>query len=267
MFVGGTGATLFVAGGIVFRARNASQIPPHDLALDGRTFVVTVSRGEGAEKRIGGSRTRSEQPLALICSPASLVPTRLFTCARACMASWAITSRYCRYRQYQEYLVKERRQQVGSQPYYRWQGGTSGIGKAVTRQLVSNGARVIVGARNSTRLSALQEELQGVEVFPLDLADAKSVAVFAQQVQERCPGGLHGLINNAAIIQCEQRRNAAGVEMTFAANALGPWQLTNTLLPLLLRTGEQAARLGDAQGIRPRIVNVGSRLESKGEVG
>jgi hypothetical protein len=51
MFVGGTGATLFVAGGLVFRSRNASQLPPPDFQLDGRTFVVTVSRGEGAGKK------------------------------------------------------------------------------------------------------------------------------------------------------------------------------------------------------------------------
>ena len=42
-------------------------------------------------------------------------------------------------------------------------------------------------------------------------------------------------------------------------------QLTNSLLPLLLRTGEQAAKSGDPKEIRPRVVNVGSRLESKGE--
>lgn len=40
---------------------------------------------------------------------------------------------------------------------------------------------------------------------------------------------------------------------------------TNSLLPLLLRTGEQAAKSGDPKEIRPRVVNVGSRLESKGE--
>jgi len=188
MVVGGTGAVAFVAGGLVFRARNASDIPHREFNLDGRTYVVT--------------------------------------------------------------------------------GGTSGIGKAVVEQLVSSGARVFVGARDRARLASLSEEMGGsVDVFPLDLADASSVAAFATRVEQQCSGRLHGLVNNAAVIQCEQRRNAAGVEMTFAANALGPFQLTNALLPLLLKTGEYAVQTNaDTHNVLPRVVNVGSRLESKGWV-
>jgi NAD(P)-dependent dehydrogenase (short-subunit alcohol dehydrogenase family) len=156
-------------------------------------------------------------------------------------------------------------------------GGTSGIGKACVKQLVRNGAYVIVGGRDMTRRDALIEELAAehvatchgkCDVLPLDLADATSVAAFAADVETLCGGSLHGLLNNASVIECEHRRTEAGLETTFATNVLGPFQLTNSLLPMLLKTGAILHKGADAadNGSRARIVFVGSRLDSKGWV-
>ena len=146
-------------------------------------------------------------------------------------------------------------------------GGTSGIGKACVRQLKRHGAHVIVGGRDVERRDRLAAELASdgthgkVDVLPLDLADASSVAAFAARVESLCAGSLHGLINNAAVIECEQQMTAAGIDRTFATNVLGPFQLTNSLLPLLLKTGGAGE-----DGQHARIVNVGSRLDSRGWV-
>ena len=165
-------------------------------------------------------------------------------------------------------------------------GGTSGIGKACVKQLVRNGAYVIVGGRDMTRRDALIEELaaehvatQGkCDVLPLDLADATSVAAFAADVETLCGGSLHGLLNNASVIECEHRRTEAGLETTFATNVLGPFHLTNSLLPMLLKTGAISHKGADAElhqhkgadqhkaAENSRIIFVGSRLDSKGWV-
>jgi hypothetical protein len=129
------------------------------------------------------------------------------------------------------------------------------------KQLARSGAHVIVGARNGGRRAALAAEMRAqpgarVDVLPLDIASASSVVTFAASVEKLLAGRrLDGLCNNAAVIKCSEQRTAAGLEMTFATNALGPFHLTNCLLPLLSK-GEG--------GERARVVNVGSRLESRG---
>jgi len=94
-----------------------------------------------------------------------------------------------------------------------------------------------------------------LEVIELDLSDVSSVDDFAEEVLERLQGSqLDGLVNNAAIIDCDGRRNEAGVDLGFATNALGPQQLTQLFLPKLTETP------------KARIITVGSRLESQGRV-
>ena len=140
-------------------------------------------------------------------------------------------------------------------------GGTSGIGRSAVHQLLASGASVIVGARDQARGKKLLEETEQLagscEVLPLDLADPTSVAAFANSVSSRV-AELDGLLNNAAVIECAEGRTADGVELTFATNQLGPFQLTKALLPLL------EAR-GSAQE-HTRVVTVGSRLESQGSI-
>jgi NAD(P)-dependent dehydrogenase (short-subunit alcohol dehydrogenase family) len=131
------------------------------------------------------------------------------------------------------------------------------------QQLARSGAHVIVGGRNGRRRAALAAEVRSaqpgarVDVLPLDLASSQSVITFAASVEKLLEGRrLDGLCNNAAVIKCSEERTPAGVEMTFATNALGPFHLTNCLLPLLSK--------GEQHGARARVVTVGSRLESRG---
>lgn len=82
-------------------------------------------------------------------------------------------------------------------------GASSGIGEATTRHLAQMGHRLVIGARRTDRLTALQEELhaQGasVDVLALDvtqLADVQRIAAFAQQRH----GRIDVLINNAGVM-------------------------------------------------------------------
>ena len=66
-----------------------------------------------------------------------------------------------------------------------------------------------------------------VEVRRLDLADLASVRDFAGEWD----GPLDVLVNNAGVMALPERRTADGFEMQFGTNHLGPFALTNLLLP------------------------------------
>ncbi|MGF6660720.1 NADP-dependent 3-hydroxy acid dehydrogenase YdfG [Paraburkholderia atlantica] len=82
-------------------------------------------------------------------------------------------------------------------------GASSGIGEATTRHLAQMGHQLVIGARRTDRLTALQDELRaqgaGVDALTLDvtrLDDVQRIAAFAQQRY----GRIDVLINNAGIM-------------------------------------------------------------------
>lgn len=83
----------------------------------------------------------------------------------------------------------------------------------------------------------------------LDLASLASVRQAAEEIAHVTPR-LDVLINNAGISVHERRFSPEGIELTFATNHLGPFLLTNLLLPLL--------RKGASGGSGVRVVNVSS---------
>ncbi len=78
-------------------------------------------------------------------------------------------------------------------------GGTRGIGRELTRQLVARGAQVVAAGRDRDHLAALAAEL-GDRVTPraVDLADPDAVDTLIDEVTDRHPT-LSLVINNAGI--------------------------------------------------------------------
>jgi NAD(P)-dependent dehydrogenase (short-subunit alcohol dehydrogenase family) len=98
---------------------------------------------------------------------------------------------------------------------------------------------VILAVRNTELGAQRAAEVGGsTSVVKLDLADLASVRAF--------PGLVHGdidiLINNAGTITDRRTDTVDGFEMTLGTNLLGPFALTNLLLPR----------------VRSQIINVGS---------
>lgn len=139
------------------------------------------------------------------------------------------------------------------------------IGFETARQLAEAGAEVIVSARSS--LSELEVELREslpqparsrILAMRLDLVSPASVRAFAEAVDARFEGELDVLVNNAGIHLDLLRRWSEpvltddGEEIHFRTNYLGTVQLTEALLPSLLRA---STRAGSA-----RIVFVVSHL-------
>ena len=78
-------------------------------------------------------------------------------------------------------------------PVYVLVGGTGGIGAPLARRLASSGARVVLGARDADRLSALAGET-GAKAFTLDATEPDAVdGLVAAAVEAH--GRLDGLVN------------------------------------------------------------------------
>ena len=114
-------------------------------------------------------------------------------------------------------------------------GPTSGIGRATAFELAKHGTVVLVG-RDNRKLNELQREIerergQAVPVV-CDLSDMASVRRAAANILAlHLP--LAGLVNNAGIHQVQPTKSAQGWDMTFATDHLGPFALTEALIPHL----------------------------------
>src|SRR3954467_1744897 len=107
-------------------------------------------------------------------------------------------------------------------------GANSGIGKIAARELARVGARVTLAVRDTAKGEQAAGEMPGtVDVRPLDLADLSSVRAFA----EAWDGDLDILVNNAGVMAVPESRTKDGFEMQIGTNHLGPFALTNLLLP------------------------------------
>jgi NAD(P)-dependent dehydrogenase (short-subunit alcohol dehydrogenase family) len=119
-------------------------------------------------------------------------------------------------------------------------GANSGTGKEATRRIAAAGGHVVMAVRTEEKGHAAAEEIRSevptasLEVRRVDLADLASVHAFADGIlSDGQP--LDVLINNAGVMAVPDRMTTAdGFELQFGSNFLGPFALTNLLLPLLL---------------------------------
>lgn len=127
-------------------------------------------------------------------------------------------------------------------------GANRGIGREVVRQLIEQGFRTILTARDQEQGRAAADEL-GAEFVGLDVADDASVDRCFRTVEKR-HGRLDVLVNNAAIDydtwQSGIDADLAVVHRAFETNLFGAWRCCLRAVPLMQR---------NAWG---RIVNVSS---------
>ena len=114
-------------------------------------------------------------------------------------------------------------------------GPTSGIGRLTALELAKHGTVVLVG-RDRGKLDEVQKtiEQRGQHAVSVvcDLSDFASVRrVAAEIVALNLP--IVGLLNNAGIFPMRATKNALGWDMAFATNHLGPFALTEALVPHL----------------------------------
>lgn len=136
-------------------------------------------------------------------------------------------------------------------------GASSGIGLVAAKTLASHGWRVIAVGRNPQRVAEAEKTIKDVapdsrvDMIQADLALLADAARVAEQVKS-LTDSVHLLINNAGGMAAKKVITKEGFEESFAANHLGPFLLTNRLLPLL----RQAARSAEKGTVR--IINTSS---------
>lgn len=122
-------------------------------------------------------------------------------------------------------------------------GATSGIGLAVTGELLSLGYRVLgIGHSEKnckTAMDTLNAQFKHSELvfFTADLMQQRQVNRVAEDVcrylDEHCGGQLYALINNAGCVRRWYATTEEGYEQQFALNHLAGFLLTYRLLPYL----------------------------------
>lgn len=121
-------------------------------------------------------------------------------------------------------------------------GGNSGLGFATARALARGGAGVRILARDRAKgeraLRAIGRETgqRDLGLYVADMSDLSSVRSATEEIRGR-EDRLDVLIHNAGALLPRRQTSVDGFERTFATMVLGPFALTNRLVPLLERTG------------------------------
>ncbi|XP_008799176.2 short-chain dehydrogenase TIC 32, chloroplastic-like isoform X2 [Phoenix dactylifera] len=135
-------------------------------------------------------------------------------------------------------------------------GATSGIGKETARVLALRGATVVIPCRTLESGRKVKESIlehnpdARIDIMEMDLSSLDSVGSFARAFNSSYQH-LNILINNAGIMASPFQLSKDGVELQFATNHLGHFQLTNLLLDKMKKTAKET-------GIQGRIINVSS---------
>ena len=121
-------------------------------------------------------------------------------------------------------------------------GANSGTGKEAAKRIAAAGGSVVMAVRTPAKGDSAREEIlravpgADVEVRQVDLADLASVRSFASSLlAEQKP--IDVLVNNAGVMAPPKRLTTVDdFELQFGTNFLGPFALTNLLLPRILES-------------------------------
>jgi dehydrogenase/reductase SDR family member 12 len=117
-------------------------------------------------------------------------------------------------------------------------GASSGLGMAAAEGFARLGATVWLVVRNRERGEQARARIaersvnHDLHVGLCDLSDLGSVRQFAGRFRDKA-SRLDVLVNNAGVMTEAREVSADGIELTFATNVVGPFLLTNLLIPLL----------------------------------
>ena len=130
-------------------------------------------------------------------------------------------------------------------------GATSGIGFYTARDLASKGARVIITGRDAQRgreaVRSLRQQVgEGrVEFLSADHSTVGGNRELAERVRGR-EDRLDGLVNNVGGFYNDRVETEDGYEATLAMNLVGPFALTEALLPILARGPARVVNVASA---------------------
>ena len=149
-------------------------------------------------------------------------------------------------------------------------GATSGLGLAAAEGFARLGAGVRMLARDPQRGERARAQVAAatgnpdVQVGLGDLSDLGSVRRFAEEFLAR-EQRLDVLVNNAGVLPAARTLSADGIELTFATNVLGPFLLTELLLPLLRASAPARIVNVSSGGMYTRKLDVENLQSTQGD--
>ncbi|CAF1122101.1 unnamed protein product, partial [Brachionus calyciflorus] len=126
-------------------------------------------------------------------------------------------------------------------------GTSTGIGVETARALAKVGARLVLAARDMTKLAQVADDLKQttgndkIEIEKLELDSLESVNELVKRYLAK-DRPLNILINNAGIMACPLSYTKDGFELQLGTNHIGHFVLTLGLIPALKRAAELSGR-------------------------
>ncbi len=117
-------------------------------------------------------------------------------------------------------------------------GANAGMGREISLALAGMGATLVMVCRDRQRGEAARRDVMAasrshqVELLLADLSSQKSIRELAREFSTT-HDRLNVLVNNAGMSLPARQETADGIETVFATNHLGPFLLTNLLVPAL----------------------------------
>lgn len=135
---------------------------------------------------------------------------------------------------------------IDQQPVAVVTGASSGIGKEIAKVLAKDGWWIICTGRNDTHMAEAEREIREsaftkVNILRANLSMLKEVVKLANHIRQ-LTDRVTLLVNNAGGMTNSLVMTEEGYEENFAGNHLGPFLLTQKLLPLLRRAAHRSPK-------------------------
>uniref|UniRef100_A0A0E0M057 Uncharacterized protein n=1 Tax=Oryza punctata TaxID=4537 RepID=A0A0E0M057_ORYPU len=144
-------------------------------------------------------------------------------------------------------------------------GATSGLGKAAAVALAQEGYHVVLGESRTVQEIRNRQSDAYLEAFQVNLSSFKSIKKFETSLKQwiqdaNMEHSIQLLVNNAGMLAKSYRITEDGFDEMMQANYIGPFVLTNILLPLL-KNSSTPSRVVNLTAADPGVVQTGIMRE------
>lgn len=131
-------------------------------------------------------------------------------------------------------------------------GGSRGIGFDTARILSENGAKVVITAKDKSRLCQVEKKIENCTSFPADIRNEREVAEVIKRTIEKF-GQLDILVNNAGIFPEIKKLHEISEDdwnQVIDVNLTGQFRFTKAAIPYLQKTSGSIVNVSSDAGLK-----------------